>query len=222
MKTIAKFDIKRFIPLLGMLIFPVLGWMYTWINNQDTQAYSLMTDLDNLIPFLKLFVLPYSIWIFYIYICLIYFFIKDPRVYIRCLLTYAICALVCYGIYLVFQTTVPRPQLSGNDPLTRLMSFVYNRDQPYNCFPSIHCFSSYMVMKALHTSGFRNRMNQFLIYGMSSLIICSTLFVKQHVLLDVVAGVMLADTVYRLLTVLEKKRTSAKADASRSYKMLDV
>lgn len=191
-----------------MLIFPVMGWLYAWTNNPDLHpnqsVYSLMTDMDRAIPLIKVFVLPYSIWIFYIYACLIYFFLKDPAVYRRALITYVTCALVCYGIYLVFQTTVPRPDLNGSDPITHLLQFIYHRDEPFNCFPSIHCFSSYMVMKALYTSKFRNRRNQTLIYGMSMLIIVSTFFIKQHTLLDAACGILLADIVYRALLRTEQ------------------
>lgn len=208
--------LKRFIPLLGMLIFPVMGWLYALTNNPDLhpdrQVFSLMTDLDRAIPLVKLFVLPYAVWIFYIYVCLVYFFIKDPAVYRKALITYVMCALICYGIYLVFQTTVPRPDLTGNDPVTRLLMLIYHRDQPFNCFPSIHCFSSYMVMKALYTSKFRNRINQTLIYGMSSLIIVSTFFIKQHTLLDAVCGILLADIVYRALLLIERAAKQRKPE----------
>ncbi|REE78968.1 PAP2 superfamily protein [Paenibacillus taihuensis] len=201
---------KRFVPLISMLIFPVMGWLYALTNKPATQVYSLVTDLDRAIPLVKIFVLPYSVWIFYIYICLIYFFIKDPAVYRRSLITYVICALVCYGIYMVFQTTVPRPSISGTDPITRLLGYVYGRDLPFNCFPSIHCFSSYMVMKALYTSKFRGRINQLLIYTMSTTIILSTFFVKQHVLFDAIAGILLADIVYRLVSRADRVSASMR------------
>ncbi|WP_040948893.1 phosphatase PAP2 family protein [Gorillibacterium massiliense] len=208
---------KRFMPLLGMLIFPVLGWIYAWINHRGYQkSYSLMTDLDRAIPVIKVFALPYSVWIFYIYVCLVYFFFKDPAVYRRSLITYTISALICYSVYLVFQTTVPRPEITGNDPITWVLQFIYNRDEPYNCFPSIHVFSSYMVMKALYKSNFKNLTNQILIYGMSTAIILATLFIKQHAILDVVSGILLADFVYRILLAIGKKRRLSQVEAVSS------
>ena len=194
-----------------MLIFPVMGWLYALTNNSQTQVYSLMTDLDHAFPFVKIFVVPYSVWIFYLYACLLYFFIKNPALYVRTLITYVVCALFCYGVYMVFQTTVPRPSIEGSDPVTRLLAFVYNRDQPYNCFPSIHCFSSYLVMKALYTSQFRNWINQSFIYGMSSLIIVSTFFIKQHTFLDAIAGIILADFVFRLVSYMVRTRTQTQS-----------
>ncbi|MFB9273973.1 phosphatase PAP2 family protein [Cohnella cellulosilytica] len=204
--NLIKADWKKYSPLLLMLMFPVLGWMYALTNDIENQeVYSLATAVDGTIPFVKWFALPYSIWIFYIYVCLFYFFKKDINVYYRNLMTYAISALLCYLIYSVFQTTVARPFVVGDDPVSMLMRYIYNRDQPFNCFPSIHCFSSYMVMRAIWTSSFRNKRNVALITGMSSLIILSTLFVKQHVIMDVLGAVFLVEAVTAALIVAERK-----------------
>ncbi|MFC5699766.1 phosphatase PAP2 family protein [Cohnella faecalis] len=208
---------KKYTPLIFMLVFPFLGMMYKWTNRSDQDVSSLVTSIDQAIPFIKYFSLPYSIWIFYIYVCLVYFFRKDVNVYFRALLTYIVCALVCYMIYSVFQTTVPRPALTGNDPFTRLMEYIYNRDQPFNCFPSIHCFSSYMVMRMLWTSQFRNKWNMILITGMSSLIILSTLFVKQHVILDAVSGILLVEIVVPIIVLGERLVKVSRARQNRSY-----
>ncbi|NBD26928.1 phosphatase PAP2 family protein [Paenibacillus glycinis] len=209
---------KRYLPLAGMLAFPVLGWLYALTDNPDHRPhhriYSLMTDLDRAIPFVKLFALPYAVWIFYLYACLVYFFVKDPAVYRDTLVAYVACALICCGIYVFFQTTVPRPVVSGDDPASRLLLFIYHRDRPFNCFPSIHCFSSYLVMKALFRSGFRNRINQTLIYGMSTLIIVSTLFIKQHTVLDAACGILLADIAYRALLRFGRAAGRRKPQAS--------
>jgi membrane-associated phospholipid phosphatase len=197
---------KKYAPLLLMLVFPVLGFMYAMTNNNSNQeVYSLMTAVDESIPFIKAFALPYSVWIFYIYVCLLYFFKKDVNVYYRALLTYIVCTLLCYLIYTVFQTTVPRPIVTGNDPISELMRYIYNRDQPFNCFPSIHCFSSYMFMRMVWTSSFRNKRNVALTTGMSSLIILSTLFVKQHVIVDALAGIFMVEVVFAVIILFERK-----------------
>nr|WP_255570543.1 phosphatase PAP2 family protein [Cohnella sp. CFH 77786] len=198
-----KIDWRKYSPLAFMLIFPFLGMMYKWTNRANQDVYSLVTAFDRATPFIKYFALPYAVWIFYIYVCLVYFFKKDVSVYYKGLVTYTVCALTCYVIYAVFQTTVPRPVLVGNDPFTWLMRYIYDRDQPFNCFPSIHCFSSYMVMRLVWTSSFRNKWNVALITGMSSLIIVSTLFVKQHVALDVLSGILLVEFVLAIMLVIE-------------------
>jgi membrane-associated phospholipid phosphatase len=189
-----------------MLVFPVLGLMYAWTDNTTNQeVYRLVTTVDESIPFIKYFSIPYSIWIFYIYVCIFYFFKKDANVYYRAISTYILCALLCYLIYSVFQTTVPRPVVMGSDPFSELMRYIYHRDQPFNCFPSIHCFSSYLVMRTIWTSSFRNKWNLTIITTMSSTIIMSTLFVKQHVIMDALAGILLVEIVTAVLVLLEQR-----------------
>jgi len=209
--VLTKIEWKKYSPLLLMLVFPILGLMYAWTNNIENQeVYRLITSADEAIPMLKIFALPYSVWIVYIYVCLFYFFKKDINVYYRALMTYVVCALLCYLIYSVFQTTVPRPVITGNDPLSWLMKYIYNRDQPYNCFPSIHCFSSYMVMRAIWTSSFRKKLNVTLITTMSSLIIMSTLFVKQHVIMDVLGAIFLVEVVTAGIILFERRLKTSR------------
>lgn len=203
MFSLRKLDWRKYAPLGFMLIFPFLGMMYKWTNRADQDIYSLVTAFDKAMPFIKYFALPYAVWIFYIYVCLVYFFKKDVNLYYKGLVTYTVCALTCYVIYAFFQTTVPRPIVDGDDPFSMLIQFIYNRDLPFNCFPSIHCFSSYMVMRLLWTSSFRNKWNMTLITGMSSLIILSTLFVKQHVVLDAMAGILLVEFVLAIMLLIE-------------------
>ncbi|MFC5407405.1 phosphatase PAP2 family protein [Cohnella soli] len=218
--AINRIEWKKYRPLLWMLVFPILGLMYAWTNNtENREVYSLVTALDQSIPFVKAFALPYSVWIFYIYVCLIYFFKKDVNTYYKGLLTYAVCAMLCYLIYSVFQTTVPRPIVTGSDPISDLVRYIYNRDQPFNCFPSIHCFSSYMVMRMVWTSEFRNKWNVTLITGMSSLIIMSTMFVKQHVILDALAGFFLVEVVTAVMILMERRLKASRRERQkqRSY-----
>ncbi|WP_162515382.1 phosphatase PAP2 family protein [Paenibacillus pinistramenti] len=189
---------KRWLPLGLMLIFPLLGYMYHFVDHPTRHVHSLVTSFDRATPFIKYFALPYGVWIFYIYVCLIYFYFKDRKAYYRSIALYTVCALTCYAIYSVFQTTVPRPAVTGDDAFARLVTYIYHRDEPYNCFPSIHCFSSYMVMRMIFTSPARGRWNRVLIGTMSVTIICSTLFMKQHVILDAVSAFALVE-IYRLL-----------------------
>lgn len=201
---IKKLFSKRFAPLLAMLIFPVLGMIYAAVNRVDDKVWSLVTPFDQAVPFIKWFAVPYSVWIVYIYICVLFFFVKDVRTFYRAIATYTVCALLCYLVYSVFQTTVPRPALDGSDPLTRLVAYIYNRDRPFNCFPSIHCFSSYMVFRILASSSFKTRRSLSLVGIGSGLIILSTQFIKQHVVLDLIAGIALVELVLPVVVLAER------------------
>ncbi|WP_217597437.1 phosphatase PAP2 family protein [Cohnella sp. GbtcB17] len=207
---------RRFAPLLAMLVFPVLGMIYAAVNRGGGRVWHLVTPLDQAVPFVTWFAIPYSVWIVYIYVCVLYFFVKDVRTFYRAIATYTICALVCYFVYSVFQTTVPRPELVGHDPLTRMVAYIYHRDQPFNCFPSIHCFSSYMVFRILASSTFKTRRSLSLIGIGSGLIILSTQFIKQHVLLDVVAAIALVELTLLAVNAAERWMASRATVPGRS------
>lgn len=194
-------------PLWLLLVIPTLGYVYVLIN-QDTQAVKMLyTDLDQAIPFNKWFIIPYAIWMPFLYLTLIYYFLKDRKLYFRTLLAYVISVLLCYAIYSVFQTTVPRAELAGTDMLSRLVLFVYTNDAPFNCFPSIHCLTSYLLFRAASKSKAVSRWMTIWIGVIAWSIIVSTLFVKQHVVMDVFAGVMLGHVVFSLVSSLMGARS---------------
>ncbi|WP_438444825.1 phosphatase PAP2 family protein [Gorillibacterium sp. sgz5001074] len=190
---------KKVLPLAALGVFPVMAGIYAYVNKPGDKLYSLVTDLDRAMPFVPVFAVPYALWMLYILACLIYFLRRDPGLYYQTLVTYVLCASVCYTIYVYFQTTVPRPEVAGTGWTDGLVRLLYLRDQPYNCFPSIHCFSSYLMMKALNAGAFRTVLNRLIIYSMSLVIILSTLLIKQHVILDALSAILLVEVVFWLV-----------------------
>lgn len=186
-------------PLSFMLSIPILGLFYTLLNNPDRGVHSLVTDIDQGIPLVKIFIVPYVSWYIFIFLTLSYLCFKDKDTYYKTLLAYNISLSICYLVYYTYQTTVPRPELVGNDIFTKFLSYIYSADQPYNCFPSIHSLTSYLMIKAINTSSIKNKLNHIVISGTSVLIITSTLFVKQHVVLDALSAILLGDMIFKLV-----------------------
>ncbi|WP_166246096.1 phosphatase PAP2 family protein [Paenibacillus turpanensis] len=184
--------------LLLLLVLPIAGSGYVYLNNADRGFRILYTQVDYAIPFVKYFAVPYLFWIVFLYICLIYFCFRDRTMYYRMLFSYAAGVFICYMFYYFFQTTVPRPVLVGDDIFTWMVSKIYGSDQPFNAFPSIHCFSSFLMLSGILRSKVRNRLNTLLIGSTAMLIIASTLFVKQHVILDALSGIIVAELVFAL------------------------
>jgi membrane-associated phospholipid phosphatase len=197
---------ENLIPLSYMLLIPMFHLFYVLLNNPNRGVHSLVLDIDSVTPFIKVFILPYISWYFFIFFTLCYFCIKDRSGYFKTLKSYLIGLIVCYSVYFVYQTIVPRPELAGDDLLTKIVSYIYSSDPPYNAFPSIHVFTTYLMMKALRSSPIKNKSNSLIINGIGILIILSTLFVKQHVFLDVISAIFLGDVVLRLVSHFEKEK----------------
>lgn len=177
--------------LLSICTIPLLNSVYLILNGKARVVYNLTSSLDQRIPFVKAFILPYSMWYPFIITSLLYLFYKDRKVFYKTIISIDLGLICCYVIYILFQTTVPRPILYGNDIFTKLVQLTYFLDEPFNCLPSIHVLTSFLVMNAYYKSKMDKTLVKYLVFFMGGTIIVSTLFVKQHIIVDLIAAVML-------------------------------
>ncbi|WP_040208984.1 phosphatase PAP2 family protein [Neobacillus jeddahensis] len=204
--------IKKSPYLLFLLVFPLLAVIYTLLNGRSHKAIDISTSIDHSIPFLPIFIIPYILWYAYIFCFLIYFCFKDTKVYIKTILMIVIGELICFAIYFFFQTTVPRPTLVGDNVIINLVELIYANDQPFNCFPSIHVLTTFTVMLAsIHIKNKHILMN-LCIHIIGSFIIISTLFVKQHVIFDMIGSMFLVTFLYGILFELLSFRVEKKTE----------
>lgn len=195
---------QRILPFCLMLSIPIITIIYQHLNNPLGVVHSLVTNLDEGIPFLKIFILPYLGFYLYVFLTLCYFCLKDRKTYYKTLVAINISYLFCFLIYYFFQTSVPRPYLYDQGLLSTLVSMVFRLDNPYNTFPSIHVLTSYLMIKAINRCSNRNKQNVVLVYCVSILIIISTMFVKQHVIFDAVSAILLGDLVFETVYYLSE------------------
>ncbi|MFK9093685.1 phosphatase PAP2 family protein [Bacillus salipaludis] len=205
--------LKRKTPyLLLLLVIPLLAVVYQFLNNRSHKAVDISTSIDQAIPFLSIFIIPYILWYAYMFCYLIYFCFKDTKVYLKTLLLIVIAELICFVIYFFFQTTVPRQTLVGDHFLNDLVQWIYTKDRPFNCFPSIHVLTTFAVMLAsLHIKN-KHLVNTLCIHISGSVIIISTLFVKQHVIFDMIGSMFLVTFLYGISFELLTLRIREKSD----------
>lgn len=185
--------------LLSLISIPIINISYTLLNNNSRGTFNLTTELDRTTPFLKGFIIPYLTWYPYIFAILLYLCLTDLSSYYKTLVSINMGLVICYIIYFFFQTTVPRPELYGTDLLTRLTSLVYSFDKPFNCFPSIHVLTCYLMIKGINFEHNSNILSKVVVYSFSTIIILSTLFVKQHVVMDLICAVVIGELVFQFV-----------------------
>lgn len=216
-QRITKQDWKA---LLFILSIPALGIFYNFLNNNHRGAESLVTDIDHSVPFLPIFVLPYIFWYIFVICSIIYLCFKDRPNYYRTVSALNLSLIVCYIIYFVYQTTVPRPDISGHDSLfIPLIQIIYTMDKPFNCFPSIHVVQAYVVMKGIHQSIHIPRGIKFATNVIGLLIIASTVFLKQHVILDIIGAVLVVESMFLVVhsaeSLYRKRRGKVRREKLR-------
>ncbi|MBP1996343.1 phosphatase PAP2 family protein [Paenibacillus eucommiae] len=185
-----------YIPLLWILVIPVLNIFYGILNQGGDNVSNLATPLDTIIPFAPAFIIPYLMWYPFIFGMLIVIFFRNRSSYYRVLLTLNLGLIVCYVIYYYFQTTVTRPPITDQGLLHSLVNLVYQTDGPYNCFPSIHVLTSYLIVKGTANAPNLSKAARWFIVLISWSIIVSTVFVKQHVWLDAAGAIVLTEILY--------------------------
>lgn len=104
--------------------------------------------------------------------------------------SYLVVWTFAYACFLLYPTSAPRPtQVSGDGFAAHGLRFLYGADPPYNCFPSIHVAHSFV--SALSCFRLHPGLGGIAI-ACATVVGLSTLFTKQHYVLDVVAGMALA------------------------------
>jgi membrane-associated phospholipid phosphatase len=101
--------------------------------------------------------------------------------------------LVCLFFFCALPTTNVRPEVADQGFWNRVMLFVYHIDAADNLFPSIHCLVSWFCYIGLRgrkdIPGWYRKASCI----MAVLVCVSTLTTKQHVIPDVLAGILLAE-----------------------------
>lgn len=160
--------------------------------------HDLTLPADALVPFLP--------WTLCIYVCAFFFWAvnyyiaarQDRSASDRFFCADVLGKLICLLLFILLPTVMTRPDLTADHVWNWLLSIIYQMDEPNNLFPSIHCFASWLCW-----IGVRKRDDIPLAYRWFSLLmaaaICvSTVTVRQHLLADVISGVLLAELCYRL------------------------
>ncbi len=110
----------------------------------------------------------------------------------------AVAKAICLVFFIIIPTTNVRPEI-GNEGFWDLgMKFLYWVDSPDNLFPSIHCIVSWLCW-----IGVRGKKDVHIVYRYFSLVmaiaVCvSTVTTRQHVIADVIGGVLIAEISYFL------------------------
>ena len=176
------------------LLLPVylaLFFLVEWYVSPDKPYWSSYVPLDDKIPFLEGFVLPYCMWYPFLVAVGLYLMIKDGAGFRK----YMAFIFIGFCSALVFCVLVPNGQDLRPDPVPRkniftwILSRIYAADTNTNVFPSMHVIGSIGgVIAVYRCKGLR----KFRIPSavLAFFISISTVFVKQHSVLDIGGGIL--------------------------------
>lgn len=176
------------VPMVALaLLVPTYLVIAEWMPGRTLHTPEVA--LDRLVPLIPAWAFVYGpLYLFLILVPL--FVVRQEEQIRRTLFAYLAVWLAAFAGFLFYPTVAPRPtHVIGSGFVAWGLRFLYEADPPYNCFPSLHVAHSvvsaltcYRVHRGLGVAGLL----------CAALVGISTLFTKQHYVLDVVSGGVLA------------------------------
>lgn len=130
------------------------------------------------IPYLSAYAMPFMVLAV----------VRDRRTFRRFSLIAAATIAVSSIFFIAWPLTILRYQ-TGTSLFDRMLAWLYLIDKPTNLFPSLHVSTAFLFAKAVAYA--RPKWNPWMV-GWATLVAASTLFIRQHYLVDVIAGIITA------------------------------
>ena len=203
----SKLNTPQFSHLKLLLFWPIFGLLFLFVERIGTdRAWRVMhCALDDKIPFCEYFVIPYMLWFVYLVGMLLYTLLFDIPSFKRMMWFTIFTYSVTVFIYLIYPTSQElRPTVFERDNLfTRFLAVFYQFDTNTNVNPSIHVIGSMGVMfTAWNAERFKHSTPWKLAFTLVGLLIClSTLFIKQHSVIDIACAFLLSAIFYPVMTI---------------------
>ncbi|MDU5105599.1 phosphatase PAP2 family protein [Clostridium sp.] len=224
---IFKYNINeiKWLDLAWFIILPIININYVIAGALAKSGKDLSLTLDKEIPYVSAFIFPYIYWYAFVFLGLVFILSKDRKRYLRSLMVIYISMCICYLFYYFYPVEISRPIISNNTLPNRLVNLIYEADRPFNCFPSIHVLNTYIIIRFTRIKDNKSWFIYTSIIGI--LIILSTLFIKQHFILDGVAAIIIAEIVIFATKRIEDKYIERALNlpykiATRIKKKIDI
>lgn len=206
-RSISKFlkENRQILLFLGILPFHGMFFLTERLPLTYTVVHS---PLDDLIPFLPVFVIPYIAWYGYITLPLIYLCFREKALFCK------LCRVMIPGmaianvLFVLFPTAVDfRPEAIGEGLSLALCRWIYSCDRPVNVCPSLHCFEAVAIhLTVFRGTKFSGCWGSRIASGVLVALICmATVCIKQHSVIDAVLGIAMAFVLFAIVNRINKQ-----------------
>jgi len=183
------------------------------ILTRGRPTFTPLVGLDRAIPLRPEWMLVYgSLYVFVVILPLLV--VRERTLIRRGMQAYLMVMVLAYAGFLLYPTSGPRPgDVAGGGFASWTLRLAYSLDPPYNCFPSLHvayAFVSALICYRIHRG-----------VGLAAaiwaaLIGVSTLYTKQHYVVDVISGALMAFAAYGLFLRTHCRAAIANNDVRRA------
>ena len=206
--------------LLLLLYWPIYGAVF-WLLERGLSLnyHAVEADLDAKIPFCEFFVFPYYFWFVFLVGIHLYTLFFDIPAFKKLMYFITITYTITTVIYIFYPTKQElRPTEFVRDNFcVDIVKALYNFDTNTNVCPSLHVIGSFAVyFTTLYCKPLRTPMWQTVLIILTVLISISTVFLKQHSVIDIIAALAVCTAAFPFAYILPdriKKRKPAEETA---------
>lgn len=209
---------KHFLLYLYVPVYAAAFFIVEGVITNDSAFASMLLPVDYTIPFFEWAVIPYILWYPFMIAVAVYLSVTDARAFSR----FMCYMMIGFSLFIVFSFIFPNGTAADfrpdTDALGRhnlatwlLNNFIWKNDTYTNVMPSLHVVGSLMAVFGFYDSKLRkHKALGCAASALAILIIISTMFVKQHAILDVIVGIVYSVILYFIVYVLIKRRADKK------------
>lgn len=197
---------------ISLIVIAYQAIIYFLAKFTPFQEHIIGSTLDSKIPFIPIFIIPYVLWYLFLVVVPCVLYSQDKKTFYQYITTNILVDTVATIIFIFYPTLLIRPEIAVDSVSTWIVNLIYWGDTPaLNCFPSVHCANCFVAIFITAKSNKIRNKDRFFTILFGILIIFSTLFVKQHAVIDVVGALFLATFIvfvvkeFHLETFLEKR-----------------
>ncbi len=186
-----KFILPLFVATVISLGFYYIDWHNAVLWKDGMTFHHPLTWMDTSIPFISRFIWVYLFFFPFAFSPILV--LKSIDTFRRVAIGYLYQYLIAFLMFILYPTRIVRPDVAVHSFSTQAVAMIYRIDPGFNDFPSMHVANSWFVALIFYRY---NKKLGILFMFIASLISVSTLYVKQHYLIDIPAGILDALLVY--------------------------
>ena len=196
-KTLRNREYKHLWLLIYWPLYTVAFFVFEWFL--PLSFHSVYVPLDDYIPFCEWFIIPYYWWFVLLVGISVYTALYNREVFCRfmffIMLSYTL-ALICYAVYPTQQEL--RPDVYPRDNLlTQMVQSLHSFDSNENVCPSVHVLGAFAsCIAGLQCHRFQSIPWRCLWWASLISVTLSTVFIKQHSVIDVIVALMICGALY--------------------------
>lgn len=200
-----------YFPLIMAFVVNTLVYNVSKLVTNNFVHYDFTMKIDGMIPIVPIFIVIYILCYFEWAIGYVLIARESKNYCFYYIMADIIAKLICLICFCVIPTTYVRPEL-GTGMFNGIIAFIYKIDGPVNLFPSIHCLESWMCFRSSIKMQKVPKLYKIFTLIYAVLVFLSVVFVKQHVFIDIIGGILVIEVGLYIAKKFDLKRLFVKAD----------